>query len=196
MARSNIGAAPDGYGLGTFAKHIDSADNITETGWYFTDVGTPNSYWWVIMHAQQANNTAVQLAMTHIATARAIVTRARAGDVWGEWEWLNPPMALNTEYRTTERYNGNPVYTIAFSTGALPNTQGTTATPDASITATKIVKFSALVKRESNSVFYDLPSFQYISTFYTALSPLHIGITTTTDLSLYSGHFQIWYTKD
>lgn len=29
---------------------------------------------------------------------------------WSEWEWVNPPMQLGTEYRTTERYKGLPVY--------------------------------------------------------------------------------------
>lgn len=28
----------------------------------------------------------------------------------GEREWINPPMVLGEEYRTTERYNGKPVY--------------------------------------------------------------------------------------
>ena len=31
-------------------------------------------------------------------------------DVWNSWEWINPPMLLGTEYRTTERYLGKPVY--------------------------------------------------------------------------------------
>lgn len=29
----------------------------------------------------------------------------------GEQEWINPPMVSNTEYRTTERFCGKPVYT-------------------------------------------------------------------------------------
>lgn len=33
------------------------------------------------------------------------------GIVDGEIEWINPPMVLGVEYRTTERYNGKPVYT-------------------------------------------------------------------------------------
>ena len=34
-------------------------------------------------------------------------------------DWLNPPMQLGVEYRTTERYNGKPVYKKAVNTGAL-----------------------------------------------------------------------------
>ena len=36
-------------------------------------------------------------------------------------EWVNPPMFLGVEYRTTERYNGKPVYVKAVDFGPLPN---------------------------------------------------------------------------
>ena len=42
-------------------------------------------------------------------------------DVWGEWEYVNPPMQLGVEYRTTERYLGKPVYCKLVNFGALPN---------------------------------------------------------------------------
>ena len=38
----------------------------------------------------------------------------------GETEWLNPPMAINVEYRTAERSNGFVVYTKYFPCGTLP----------------------------------------------------------------------------
>ena len=38
-------------------------------------------------------------------------------DVFGEWEYENPPMELGVEYRTTERYMEKPVYTMAVSIG-------------------------------------------------------------------------------
>lgn len=43
----------------------------------------------------------------------------------GVQEWLNPPMELGVEYKTTERYLGKPVYTKAVSCGALPAAQET-----------------------------------------------------------------------
>jgi hypothetical protein len=39
--------------------------------------------------------------------------------VGGEKEWLNPPVVLGVEYRTTERYKGKVVYTKLFSCGTL-----------------------------------------------------------------------------
>lgn len=37
------------------------------------------------------------------------------------WEWINPPMELGTEYRTTERYLGKPVYCKLIDCGAVPD---------------------------------------------------------------------------
>lgn len=42
-------------------------------------------------------------------------------DGWTPWEYLNPPMKLGVEYRTTERYLGKPVYVQAVNFGTLPN---------------------------------------------------------------------------
>ena len=36
-------------------------------------------------------------------------------------EWINPPMQLGVEYRTTERYRGKPVYIRLEEIAALPN---------------------------------------------------------------------------
>ena len=38
----------------------------------------------------------------------------------GKTEWLNPPMELGVEYRTTERWLGKVVYTKLFDYGTLP----------------------------------------------------------------------------
>lgn len=45
----------------------------------------------------------------------------------GAVEWLNPPMVVGVEYRTTERYMGEPVYTKLVNCGAFGFT-GTTLT--------------------------------------------------------------------
>ena len=61
----------------------------------------------------------VSSPLTYIAVRKSI-DRA-TGVVWGEWEWVNPPMQLGVEYRTTERYLGKPVYCKLVDFGALPN---------------------------------------------------------------------------
>lgn len=41
-------------------------------------------------------------------------------------DWLNPPMQLGVEYRTSERYNGNPVFVMAVNGGAFPDNSSKT----------------------------------------------------------------------
>ena len=50
--------------------------------------------------------------------------------VGGVVEWLNPPLQLGQEYRTTERYLGKPVYTMTKDYGAV---QAQNTTKSASI---------------------------------------------------------------
>lgn len=44
---------------------------------------------------------------------------------FGTWEWINPPMVLGAEYRTTERYLGRSVYKKLVALGEAPSTKGT-----------------------------------------------------------------------
>ena len=39
----------------------------------------------------------------------------------GKTEWINPPLQLDVEYRTTERYLGKPVYVWMINVGAFPS---------------------------------------------------------------------------
>ena len=58
--------------------------------------------------------------------------------VWeSEYEYLNPPMQLGVEYRTTERYMGKPVYIKLANFGALPN--ATIKTVDAFASETDVI---------------------------------------------------------
>lgn len=45
--------------------------------------------------------------------------RNKAEGKWGEWEWVNPPMALGVEYRTTKRHNGKAVWVKSADIGSL-----------------------------------------------------------------------------
>lgn len=49
------------------------------------------------------------------------VTKAYSNGVWQPAEWVNPPMQPGVEYRTTERYQGNSVYTKLVDLGASEN---------------------------------------------------------------------------
>jgi hypothetical protein len=45
------------------------------------------------------------------------ISKVKYNGAWQPWEWENPPMIMDTEYRTTERYNGKPVYVKLINAG-------------------------------------------------------------------------------
>ena len=104
--------APAGYGLGEKAKSIDSWDDALVNGWYMapapSGVGSGNIW------GRVDCLSATYLVQTVYAdNNKNSARRFRIGSVFSEWEWVNPPMILGKEYRTTERHNGKPVYKMA-----------------------------------------------------------------------------------
>lgn len=132
QARGNINAAPDGHGLGdttiSEAPNKD-ANKITTTGWYMAAVNTPASGWWLISSITYGD-TRYQFAYANEGASGilngTVSQRSQKGasSGWTPWEYVNPPMKLGVEYRTTERYLGKPVYVKLIDCGNLPN--GTT----------------------------------------------------------------------
>lgn len=136
QARGNIGAAPDGFGLGGEATYL-SADtdlnNITDNGWYQFGENPINSpttgqdgwggaYSPMFVNGRNAENlTQTIFCSNNVAYYGCQIKRVCASGTWYPWEWVNPPMRLGVEYRTTERYLGKPVYVKAVNFGALPN---------------------------------------------------------------------------
>lgn len=133
------GKAPAGYGLGktaysTKAGTLADIDTYVENGWWrFDAVGVYDAIGVSANHSVlriDAGRTVVQTLF--LSSHDAVVTRRKIAteSAWGEWEWVNPPMQINVEYRTTEQYQGKPVYVKLVDFGALPNA------------TTKSVKFS------------------------------------------------------
>lgn len=101
------------------AKWIEWADINTTTrpGWYRSQPPSGTSLggitWsaavWFRVDAYDSN---AQCQTFYLASADGyIVRRQRNSGTWGAFECFNPPMTANVEYRTTERWNGKPVYT-------------------------------------------------------------------------------------
>lgn len=131
QARGNLNAAPGGFGLGDAAKMLTKADNvdrIRESGWYTWDwdpskqpAGLPEEAKYHTGNMRVDGTTGGDYTTQTIYFAKngnsvnvgdeCVIQRLRAT---APWEWVNPPMILGTEYRTTERYLGKPVYTQVF----------------------------------------------------------------------------------
>lgn len=108
-------------------------------------------------------------------------------------EWVNPPMQLGVEYRTTERYQGKPVYCQLVNFGSLPNKTSTVLNVPSMNNVDKTIRWSGLT---SNG--YSLPG----GNLYTGWDEITVRITanridvkTITDESAYTAMFTLWYTK-
>ena len=119
--------APAGFGLGTSnPRHIDDPNNALESGWYYLDASTLNG-------PESAEYSNVMLVLTRNSNPQTVqvsfnvtdlafeLRRVCTNGVWSPWEWVNPPMQLGVEYRTTERYNSKPVYVKTVDLGRLPD---------------------------------------------------------------------------
>lgn len=119
------GKAPAGYGLGEQAFNApgNDANQITKCGFFRAYVNTPTGDWWTIQQ-EDLYGDGTYMIQKASCFAYAFVLHAERMVVDGkfyEWEWVNPPMAPGVEYRTTERWNGNVVYTKLVNCGTAIN---------------------------------------------------------------------------
>ena len=122
----------------------------------------------------------------------------------GVVEWINPPMALGgidadgnpiNEYRTTERYQGKPVYVKLVNFGALPNASTAEVyhkIPDINY----IVSVTGTAKNTTDGWTFNFPSsprLPYVSALM--VSTQSITASTSVDWSKYNLYVTIKYTK-
>ena len=102
-----------------------------------------------------------------------------------EREWINPPMIMGTEYRTTERWQGKAVYTKLVNYSGLPNTNIYAIAHGAS--ATQVIRCAGM----------NVTTGENIPNRQTSVDAGKTKITITTSASnLGNAMVQIWYTKD
>ena len=124
------GKAPGGYGLGTGAVPIDDYNNAVNNGWYRGGANYPSKISYANYGMVRVDSVGQIKFQTFYAgeTGNAMISPFMAirksgdyGATWSEWEYVNPPMLLGVEYRTTERYLGKPVYVKVVDFGAGAN---------------------------------------------------------------------------
>ena len=120
---AELGAAPGDFGLGGQSKFLTKADNlnsIIKNGWYSwhedRPANSPAAWGNMIVTSQHGHYTQTVVLFPHLG---CFLQRTCVGDVWSEWEWVNPPLHVGTEYRTTERRNGIAVYKMLDTDGVL-----------------------------------------------------------------------------
>lgn len=204
QARGNIGAAPDGYGLGgnegQTAVSMDF-DQLTKNGWYTTQSETANAP----VDPVSSQRTLIGALHVVLRSLNSVVVqtlyvwqnsvgfnrsgtlrRIRRNGTWEEWEWIDPPMELTAEYRTTERYLGKPVYVKAVNFGAGPNAATKTV-------AHGVGNIDKTIRVWGNIDNYNLIGFSGVSSVFVGTS--EIAIQTSENLSARSIVVCMAYTK-
>lgn len=114
VTAAQVGAAPAGYGLGESSSSSDKSwtSSGLRNGFVRNTSGSPDGETWHGIVVKEYGNITTNLAFKPNDGVWLAAMRGRTsnGD-WQEWEYMNPPMLFGVEYRTTERWNGKPVYT-------------------------------------------------------------------------------------
>lgn len=133
QARGNIGAAPDGFGLGNIGKLLtpeDNLDQVKTNGWYRWERSAPPQGTLPSTIGQSMDATLIRvwgngavcyqesINITDDSRHGCLCVRTIYASTIFPWEWVNPPMTLGVEYRTTERYLGKPVYVKVVDCGS------------------------------------------------------------------------------
>lgn len=205
-ALRKMDAAPAGYGLGeTSSPSVSDLNACVVTGWYRTSTTTANvpagfEYSSVSVQSRLSGHIIQSLTTilnNGIGTGIQMIRRSTdSGATWTE-EWVNPPMTLGVEYRTTERHKGKVVYTKLVNLGTLPAVSGRIAV-NHEANATAVIRVSGV-----SSGGYAIPYGHSAGTgtlIDIAASPTQIIVWTGeneyADYSDKTGTAQIWYIKD
>ena len=185
--------APSGYGLGaTNGVLITDGNDATRGGDYFwgdASTNLPFSYGYMRV-VVRVNGSLVQTAYS-VLRIGCVAQRQRVENTWSEWEWVNPPMLLDVEYRTTERWNDNPVYTKIFGVGGMPNNATKIFTHNIQgITQVLRCYGQDVTNHETIPMWYDNVHTHVYAT------PTEVYIYASSDRTANTAIVQMWYIKD
>jgi hypothetical protein len=194
--------APAGYGLGkSKGRGVTNCNDAVDNGWYVVQSGSANAPWssgsWMFVESF-SDTYKIQRIGTE-SRGGLTCQRIMDGGVWGAWEYLNPPMVPGVEYRTTERWNGKPVYIKAVNLGNLPAQANTSVLVDNSVFGkgvTDIVDYGGSLRKGTDWV-GSLPYFSVGVQVYAVVSSAGIGVWANSgDFSDRSATVWVKYTRD
>ena len=214
---AGVEAAPGGFGLGSNCVFLPDYDwnKATANGWYAGKVNTPDGSWWFgtvsrmneekwYVHQRVCSQFgatvspifAERTGSFHLDDNGDVIKDADGNPVvyWNEWEYINPPMMLGIEYRTTERYNGKPVYTSLIGCGVFPAASTKTVSHDKQ--ATQILRYAGRTPYFGCALpYWDGSSTYAIAQVFVHKSSIIVECRVST-WSDYNCYVQMWYTKD
>lgn len=212
QARTNIGAAPAGFGLGGDATLINAdtdLNSIVKNGWYKfsggpihaptgSQDGWESGYSALFVNNYNSNIVTQTIFCSNAASVYGCkIKRIFADSKWYPWEWVNPPMLLGVEYRTTERYLMKTVYVKKVDFGNAP--AGSIKEVSCATNVAKMVDFNITVWNgafgQENTIINDDGTL--VARPYSKLSEgtLSIVLAVFTDISTRTVDLVVKYTK-
>ena len=193
VTAAQAGAAPAGSGLGEINAANFPWDTVSKSSFIRAKTGSPdgNRWWGVCCSSDATNRTKVAFYFRNNVLIEAKQYNNEP------WEYVNPPMELDAEYRTTERLNGKPVYAKLIDFGTLPNADTKTVHKIPQNVA--IVYMGGLISYTAsggNIIEYPIDSGAKVTDFYADASSGYVAIKTTDDLSARTAKIIVKYTKD
>lgn len=198
LSAEDVKAAPSGYGLGTggiYPADLGFVDGNVARGGFFrwdTNPGDfPFTYGSMVIVPRTGDSAASQLAFGHGGNNKGIMAlRTYSATTANEWHFLNPPLIVGTEYRTTERYNAKTVWVVLADLGTCPVGETIVNT---SFTATGIVRWDG-----NDCIYESARNDKYLRTKRVSIISGKLAITNIFGTQVGSSHeyCRIWYTKD
>ena len=214
-ARLNLGAANAGYGYGEEPVSLGSAaDDVAflvklneqfdltagkTRQVRFTKGGI--TYIGTLWNGGAGYGTLIANSYMEAETGALLtkIVRNRVNGNWQPFEYENPPLKNNTEYRTTERYGAKAVYVKRINYGALATSKTTVTIPLGTLSAETIVDYSLITKNASGNVFkhpaHSLYEGALMCSSYISPSSNVLYIYTHADMTAHTAVVTVKYTK-
>ncbi len=197
VTAAQAGAAPAGYGLGEQSSASSNWNSTTRNAFIRGNSNSPDGEWWYGLNIKYDKTITTQLAFKRVtdksAPIIAIRHRPDYGDTtpWMPWEYVNPPMVEGVAYRTTERFNGKPVYAKLLNCGALPNTTNKQIFVANNIA--DIVRLSGYLKNTAGYA-SQIPITNTTAVNIFLYNNTYLQLTTTSDQSTWNACIAVYYT--
>lgn len=174
-------------GLGGASRAVDSVKDITANGYYITRGDTPGGNWMLCQAFITNNGRDITIEAWNLdGTFKAKLTKRN--DVWGEWEYFNPPMTAGVEYRTTEKFLEKTVYVKTIGIGIL--NQSVAVIPHNIANISNVIRVIGVMGDGTTIPYYNSNNRCSISATVT-----NIIVDTNYNVSATDGYATIWYTK-
>lgn len=184
-----------------YNQTVKDCNNALNTGWYICSdncLNTPDNadifkyYNKTFLEVMRRERALYQTIFSHGYVARRWATSVDGGATWTweKWEWENPPLEGDAEYRTTERYDGEPVYVRTVGFGSMPNNRAEYVTIAKNLNIISVDGYAT-----DNKYTIPLSVMKTISSIYYNKENGSFYISTNADSSKYTAELLVKYTK-